>query len=86
MIHNIIKDCSGKDMIVGKKFTTRASLFATPCVSSKVNVHIVSALSAMTNWPLEKVSCKCVMLPHRDASFVVLPIIHWNEFPANVDL
>ncbi|EEC19829.1 hypothetical protein IscW_ISCW024921, partial [Ixodes scapularis] len=86
MIQNIIKDSSGKCMIVGKKFATKKSLFATPCLSSKLNVHVVSALSVLAHWPLEKVSCKCVMLPHKNASFVVLPIIHSNEFPTNVNL
>ncbi|CAN7947303.1 unnamed protein product, partial [Ixodes hexagonus] len=86
IIHNIVTDFSGNDMIVGKKFTARESFFTTPCMSSKLNVHVVSALSALTYWPLDKVSCKCVMLPHRNASFVVIPIIHSNEFPANVNL
>ncbi|CAN8014186.1 unnamed protein product [Ixodes persulcatus] len=86
MIHNIIIDCSGNDMIVGKKFASWEDLFATPCRSSKFNVHVVSTLANLAHWPLDKLTCKFVMLPHRKPSFVVSPIIHTKEFSSNFTL
>ncbi|EEC17155.1 conserved hypothetical protein, partial [Ixodes scapularis] len=85
-VQNIVKDNDGCNMVIGQKFENKRSLYEFPCSSTKMDVYAVSGLSDTMQWPLESVACKCVLLPLKQNSFAVLPLIHSNEFPDNEDL
>jgi len=74
----IIAYCNIRKCLVaiGKKFMIKADLFQVPCLSSLLDIYVVSNLSELCIWPISDITKKMLIMPYSSNTFVVIPLLH----------
>ncbi|XP_058064990.1 uncharacterized protein LOC131214671 [Anopheles bellator] len=83
--NQIVKICDIKQIqgshfeIFGNEYVSKSNRFTQPIVSSVINIYVVekNSLSNVTSqFNIEAIKCKLAALDYKNASYVMIPIIH----------
>lgn len=74
---NIIQVGPDNIILRGQRFRRMANYYNYPLDSSVLGIHLVSSLANdVESWPLQNVSCKCILMPQDEESFLCVPMLH----------
>ncbi|EZA62198.1 hypothetical protein X777_02824 [Ooceraea biroi] len=63
-------------VVIGKKFMIKENLFHIPCLSSLLEIYVVSNLSKLCTWSISDIRKKMLIMPYAKNTFVVMPLLH----------
>lgn len=75
-LENITMNIKGDYIVIGRKFEIVEELYNYPCSSTLLDIFKVNKLSTLQVWPLYKIGCKFMKLPHTNGYYVVIPLLN----------